>query len=53
MESKLLAGGMNIIDRRDEQQRHLKRQRQEMIEQRVPYMHAINTAIYSCWLSSS
>lgn len=35
MESKLLAGGKNIIDRTDEQQKALERQRQEMIEQKV------------------
>ena len=35
MESKLLAGGTDIISRRDEQQRFLEQQRQEMIEQRV------------------
>ncbi len=35
MESKLLAGGKNIIDKTDEQQKALERQRQEMIEQKV------------------
>ena len=35
MESKLLAGGKNIVDRTDEQKKILEKQRQEMIEQKV------------------
>lgn len=36
MQSKLLAGGgMNIASRRDEQQRHLETQRQEIFAQKV------------------
>lgn len=41
MESKLLAGGTDIISRRDEQQRFLEQQRQEMIEQRVSLLKII------------
>ena len=35
MESKLLAGGLNIFDRTNEQERELQQQRQKMIEQKV------------------
>ena len=35
MESKLLAGGLNIFDRTNEQERELEQQRQKMIEQKV------------------
>jgi kinesin family protein 3/17 len=34
MESKLLAGGENIFDKTNEQERELERQRQEMIDQK-------------------
>ena len=34
MESKLLAGGKNIVDRTDQQKKILEKQRQEMIEQK-------------------
>ena len=37
MESKLLAGGLNIFDKTNEQQRELEQQRQKMIEQKVTH----------------
>ena len=35
MESKLLAGGKNIFDKTNEQERELEKQRQAMIDQKV------------------
>lgn len=44
MESKLLAGGLNIFDKTNEQQRELEQQRQKMIEQKVTHPAGIH-----CW----
>ena len=35
MENKLLAGGKNIVDRTDAQEKEIQRRRQEMLEQKV------------------
>jgi len=37
MESKLLRGGMNIVDHTNEQQRALEQRRQEIAEQQVAH----------------
>lgn len=45
MESKLLAGTTNIMDKTDQQQLALEQQKQEMIEQKV---YNILTSIDDC-----
>ena len=47
MESKLLAGGLNIFDKTNEQERELERQRQQMIEQKVT-KHTASNCIGCC-----
>ena len=53
MESKLLAGGKDIISRRDEQQHFLEQQRQEMIEQRVSSIYICGSAGHDHCFSSN
>lgn len=35
MENKLLAGGKNIVDRTDAQEKEIQRRRQEILDQKV------------------
>lgn len=48
MESKLLAGGKNIVDRTDDAKRALDKKRQEVIEQKVDSSETLLKKI-SCW----
>lgn len=55
MESKLLAGGKNIIDRTDEQKRVLEKRRQEMIEQKVYRLwpvYAFISFVHTCYFTT-